>query len=212
MSTGGEVESTRSDRRKAATRAKIAAAAEELFATRGYEEVSVEDIAALADVAVRTIYLHFQSKASIMLAQFDGWLDAFVEAINARPIEEPIAQSMRHALARLDEEGWPDRNFGSMEALHPMADLLTSGNPEIAGHVMYQWALAQDRIAASAAERLHAGPGDMRPRARAGAAFSVWTSTILMVRDGYAAGTLEPDSTGNRLGADLIAVAVPPTL
>jgi AcrR family transcriptional regulator len=203
---------SRFDRRKAATRARIAAAGEELLATRGYDNTSMEDIAELADVAIRTIYLHFPSKAAIMLAQFDGWLEAFVDALNARPIEEALAASVRHALAELDAQGWPDRSFGSMADLHPMAEMLASGNAEVAGHVMHQWVLAQDRIAASAAQRSGAKPGDLAPRARAGTVFSIWISTILMVRDRFESGDLEPTRTGNQLGADLIDLAVPPTL
>lgn len=56
----------RSDRRRqqaAATRRDIHAAAEELFATRGYAAVSVEEVAALAGVAPATVYAAGGKKA-----------------------------------------------------------------------------------------------------------------------------------------------------
>ena len=37
----------------------------------------MEDISVAADVAVRTIYLHFDSKAAVLLTGFDDWLDDF---------------------------------------------------------------------------------------------------------------------------------------
>ena len=64
---------SRHTRRKAATRAKITQAANQLFSVKGYQETSVEDISELADVAVRTIYMHFPSKAAILLDHFDEW-------------------------------------------------------------------------------------------------------------------------------------------
>lgn len=69
---GGETPPvSRHTRRKAATRSKITQAAHQLFAVKGYQEASVEDISKVADVAVRTIYTHFPSKAVIRVDHFD---------------------------------------------------------------------------------------------------------------------------------------------
>ena len=90
----------RQDRRKAATRAKILDAAERLFGERGYADTSIEDISNLADVAVRTIYMHFPTKAAIMLAAFDARVDVFVGAILERPVDVPVAASIGAALTQ----------------------------------------------------------------------------------------------------------------
>ena len=47
------------------TRRALAAAALELFSTRGFEQTTVEDITTLAGVSPRTFFLHFPNKASV---------------------------------------------------------------------------------------------------------------------------------------------------
>jgi hypothetical protein len=48
--------------RRAATRAELLAAAEELFAERGFSEASLGEIAGLAGVSKGALYHHFLSK------------------------------------------------------------------------------------------------------------------------------------------------------
>lgn len=50
------------------TRDKVMAAASQLFATRGYRSVSIEDIGAAAGIAGPSIYHHFASKVDILVA------------------------------------------------------------------------------------------------------------------------------------------------
>ncbi len=100
---------SRHTRRKAATRTKITQAANQLFAVKGYQETSVEDISEVADVAVRTIYMHFPSKAAILLDHFDHWLDALVDGILHPPVDEPIAATAEAALAQMGLAGGDDR-------------------------------------------------------------------------------------------------------
>jgi AcrR family transcriptional regulator len=49
----------------------IVLAALELFARYGYRKTSIDDIAQAAQVARRTVYLHFESKAAVFLAILD---------------------------------------------------------------------------------------------------------------------------------------------
>ena len=67
--------STRNDRRKARTRARILDAAEGQFAAVGAEAATVEQIAETADVAVATVYLHFAGKDDLHLAVVERALD-----------------------------------------------------------------------------------------------------------------------------------------
>ncbi|MYR64299.1 TetR family transcriptional regulator, partial [Streptomyces sp. SID625] len=53
---------TLTERRKAATQLDIAHAAAELFATRGPDGTTAEEIARRAGVALRTFYRYFRSK------------------------------------------------------------------------------------------------------------------------------------------------------
>ena len=56
-------------RKKAQTREQIQRVAQGLFAERGFEAVTIADIASGADVAVQTVFNHFSSKEELF---FDG--------------------------------------------------------------------------------------------------------------------------------------------
>lgn len=173
---------TRQDRRKAATRAKILDAAERLFDERGYADTSIEDISELADVAVRTIYMHFPTKAAIMLAYFDGWVEAFVGEVKRRPLDEPVVESVREALAAMAEAGWVDRVENEAVRVHPIAEHLASGAPDIAGHILQRWMREMEEIAADARDRGAYEPGSLEPQARATAVFASWIAAMSVAR------------------------------
>ena len=59
---------SRRARKKASTRAQIVSAAIQLFAEHGIEAVTVDQIAAAADVGKGTIYNYFQAKEDIIVA------------------------------------------------------------------------------------------------------------------------------------------------
>jgi AcrR family transcriptional regulator len=58
-----------------ATRRKVLAAAEALFARRGYEPTTMADVAERAGVGVGTLYHHFPDKRALLLALIDDWGD-----------------------------------------------------------------------------------------------------------------------------------------
>ncbi|MDT7806111.1 MAG: hypothetical protein QOI78_9544 [Actinomycetota bacterium] len=59
---------SRRERKKAQTRAAIQEAALELFVSQGYRETTIAQIAARADVATRTVTLHFPAKDDLLFA------------------------------------------------------------------------------------------------------------------------------------------------
>ena len=72
-------------------RRELAAAATELFATKGYEATTVDEIAAAAGVARRTFFRHFRSKEEAIFPDHDETLvraQAVLEA--APPHENPL--------------------------------------------------------------------------------------------------------------------------
>lgn len=63
-----ELNQSRAERRKARTVGAIQEAAKEKFLARGYHGVTVEEIAAAADVSVGSIYVHFGNKEGLYVA------------------------------------------------------------------------------------------------------------------------------------------------
>src|SRR4051794_38313893 len=76
----------------AATRERILATAMQLFGTRLYDEVSLDDVAAGAETTVQTLIRHFGSKDSLFAAMADWSSDRMVAPREeARPGDVPGA-------------------------------------------------------------------------------------------------------------------------
>jgi AcrR family transcriptional regulator len=84
--------------RSALMTAELEAVALELFADRGFDEVTVEEIASTARTSVRTFYRYFTAKEAVFQAQIDRRCDALRLALAARPADEPPLRSIRLAL------------------------------------------------------------------------------------------------------------------
>jgi AcrR family transcriptional regulator len=72
------------ERKKAQTRQAILGAAKRLFDARGYDQVTVAEIAEAADVSVKTLFSYFRSKEDLALRDM-RLIDAVVDAIRTRP-------------------------------------------------------------------------------------------------------------------------------
>jgi AcrR family transcriptional regulator len=72
------------ERKKRAAREAIAAAARRLFAERGFEAVTVAEIAAAADVSEKTVFNHFATKEDLAFAGREEGIAQFVAAIAGR--------------------------------------------------------------------------------------------------------------------------------
>ncbi|POG47582.1 TetR family transcriptional regulator [Streptomyces sp. ZL-24] len=95
--------SGRRERKKAATRQKIADTALRLFLERGYDDVGIRDVAAEADVAVTTLFSHFPAKEALVFERDQGFERGLVRAVADRAPGEPLIPALRqeiHALVR----------------------------------------------------------------------------------------------------------------
>lgn len=82
-------------RKKEQTRRAIADAALDLFETRGFDETTVDDIAAAANVSPRTFFRYFASKDEAVFDRADEAQEAFRTLLAARPADEPMLVSLR---------------------------------------------------------------------------------------------------------------------
>jgi AcrR family transcriptional regulator len=92
------------ERRKRLTAAELEAAAYRLFGERGFDAVTVDDIAAEADVSRRTFFRYFASKEDVLLADHFVQLARLREAMESRPADEPIVTALRNALLSLTSD------------------------------------------------------------------------------------------------------------
>lgn len=89
------------ERKKQRTRRTIAEAALRLFAERGYEETTIADIAAAADVSPRTFFSYFPSKEDVVFAEMDERLAEVRSRIAECPTGETPLQTMRRIVIDL---------------------------------------------------------------------------------------------------------------
>jgi AcrR family transcriptional regulator len=87
---------SRSERKRARTRAELLASARKVFAERGYYDASIAEITERADVGVGTFYLHFRDKDDM----FNTLLDEGFHELRAA-IEAEMHGADEASLARL---------------------------------------------------------------------------------------------------------------
>jgi AcrR family transcriptional regulator len=92
------------ERRKKLTATELEAAAFRLFGERGFDSVTVDDIAAEADVSRRTFFRYFASKEDVLLADHMVQLARMREAMAERPADEPVLTALRNALMSLTSD------------------------------------------------------------------------------------------------------------
>jgi AcrR family transcriptional regulator len=96
----------RRERKKAATRASIVEAAHELFLERGFDAVSVREIADRADVSPTTVFAHFPQKEALAFGDEDERHERLVAAIDGRPPGTSISAALKaHYLAEITALG-----------------------------------------------------------------------------------------------------------
>src|SRR5579859_3896335 len=89
----------RQQRRKRRTRQAIQTAALELFAERGYRETTINDIAERADVAPRTVTVHFPAKEELLFDAEPFTLESLSKRLAAREPNESALHALRDWMA-----------------------------------------------------------------------------------------------------------------
>lgn len=111
------------ERKRQLMRRAILESAEKLFSERGYDHVTVAEIADAANVSVKTLFTHFRSKEDLVF-QDSAYIDAIVAGLRHRPagtspasaIAGVLAEMMRHGNAA-DGLANFQQSFGGSEAI-----------------------------------------------------------------------------------------------
>jgi AcrR family transcriptional regulator len=93
------------------TRERLQAAALELFATRGFEQVTAAEIAQAVGLTERTFFRNFGDKREVLFHGQDRFLQAFVDGVKEAPAEaaplELIASALQAAALIFPDERRP---------------------------------------------------------------------------------------------------------
>ncbi|MFI7672126.1 TetR/AcrR family transcriptional regulator [Actinophytocola sp. NPDC049390] len=95
---------SRRSRKKQQTRGVIGEAAIRLFLTRGFDAVTVADIAREADVAVQTVFNHFPTKEDLFFQERESYVTLPGQAVRNRREGDSVAQALARGYLRLLED------------------------------------------------------------------------------------------------------------
>jgi len=89
------------ERKKQRTRELILERAMALFDERGFDHVTIAEIAAAADIAPRTFFGYFKAKEDVVFHDFDVFFASLRERLNTRPQGESTLDALRDWLAQV---------------------------------------------------------------------------------------------------------------
>ena len=167
------------ERRKRLTATELEAAAFRLFGERGFDSVTVDDIAAEADVSRRTFFRYFASKEDVLLADHLVQLARLREAMTARPADEPVLTALRNALLSMSSD------FEDRKEMIMLRGRIMRDTPSLQARSLVHQKAWEDAMQLMVAERLGVDPVlDLRPGVVSAAtlaamrvAFTNWLTT-----------------------------------
>ena len=137
----------RRERKKAATRKAISDAATVLFIERGFDNVSIREIAEQADVSPTTVFAHFPQKEALVFDEDEEQRDRLVAAVRDRSSGTSITTALRDFYAA--EIATNVAEHGDEVARRFMAFL--DDTPALRDYAARMWVRHEDALAAQIA-------------------------------------------------------------
>ena len=182
------------ERRRQQTRARIVDAASELFAERGFDSVSVVEIAQRAGVVEKTVFNHFPVKEGLVFDADPPMRAALLDAVRRRPAGESVAAAAgSFVVAAVSLLGTPEAADGvaQMARVVRSSRILQTREREILGDLT-------DALAGLIAEETGARSGTIEPWLAAHAVLGLYASLLELARDRVLTGM-----SGEELSAEL---------
>jgi AcrR family transcriptional regulator len=144
------------ERKKLKTREAIQREALRLFEKQGYEETTIEQIAAAVEISPSTFFNYFPSKEDVVF--YDAYDPMVASMLAARPLDEPLSVSFRQVLQSVASVFERDR-----DVILERSKLLLR-EPELKAGVWQQLENARDFLCALIAQRSDRDPHDLEIR------------------------------------------------
>jgi AcrR family transcriptional regulator len=154
------------ERKKAKTLAAIQTAALRLFQEQGYDETTIEQIAAAAEVSPSTFFRYFPTKEDAVLLDLTDPL--VIDAFRAQPPELSAIQAMRNAVRTVFDQ-LPEEEF---EVVRQREELIFA-NPELQARMLGEIAGMVKLVTEIVAERTGRRSDEFELRVLAGAMMGV---------------------------------------
>src|SRR6266568_1995727 len=86
------------ERKKLKTREALQDAALELFAEKGFDHTTIEEIVGACEMSPRTFFRYFPNKEAVLLGDSDEKCELLVDALSERPVDEPPVRAVRECV------------------------------------------------------------------------------------------------------------------
>ncbi len=191
----------RRERKKAEVRQRIGDAATALFLRRGFDQVSVSQIAEAADVARPTVFAHFPRKEDLFFDRYPEVAGQLTRAIRERPAGTSAVSALRDALVAAARAG--QAPYGMQ------ADMIPWWQTVAASRALQARARElADQLSAELAQAM-AATGTAEPELAAALAVAAWRTVHLQAIRRVLAGEDAASVTARhpgRIGSALSAV------
>ena len=193
--------SQRPGRPPGTSRRAVSRTALEMFAERGFDETTVDDIADALGVSRRTLFRYFASKNDMVWGDFDWVLARLRRCLDATDSDQPLHEALRRAVVesnRYEDEQLPELRIRMR---------LITGVPALQAHSTLRYAEWRAVIAEFVASRLWCDPADLVPQTVAHAALGTSMAAFLVwVDDPSSDLTANLDEAFGLLGSGLAAL------
>jgi len=183
------------------SRRAVSRTALEMFAERGFDETTVDDIAEALGVSRRTLHRYFASKNDMVWGDFDWVLARLRRCLDATEPGEPLHEALRAAVVesnRYEDEQLPELRIRMR---------LITGVPALQAHSTLRYAEWRAVIAEFVARRLGCETVGLIPQAIAHAALGTSMAAFLVWVDNPSSDLAETlDEAYRLLGAGLVGL------
>jgi AcrR family transcriptional regulator len=144
------------ERKKRQTREAIAEAAIRLFEERGFDAVTVADVARAADVSEKTVFNHFATKEDLVFHRGAERREALIAAVRDRPPGASLVEPFR----RMTDELLDAVERGEGEAIVAIPRLVRE-SPALRDRLLLLWEQEASTLAPVIAEATGLPPDDL---------------------------------------------------
>jgi len=167
------------ERTRRAVRDELTQLAKELFVEKGYDETTIDDLAAAAGMSKRTFFRYFASKEELVMGKYELLGEQLAEDLAARPTGEPLWESLRQVFGRFVEHMENEARGATAVAM----ENIVRDHPALNASYLERVSRMQELVLDQARVRTgRQDPTDPRTPAIVGAAFScliaAWTTWL----------------------------------
>ena len=183
------------ERKKQQTRAHIADTARRLFAERGFEAVTVAEVARAADVSEKTVFNYFPTKEDLFYSGMEAFEEKLIGVVRDRAPGESVLDAFRGFFLAPAGEFALDGGGSPREATERILNVtrVIVESPALRARERQVLERYGDTLAGLIAEETGADPDDVEPCVVAHALLAVHRNLIEYVRRRVLAGASAPE-------------------